>query len=55
MKILQKMGLFACLISGAAHALIPETGLWGGLGEPGRGLSIELQDDNMCHLLWVST
>lgn len=30
-----------------AMALLPEAGLWGGPGEDGRGLSIEIQDDNM--------
>ena len=33
--------------AGSATALVPETGLWGGVGEDGRGLSIEIQDDNM--------
>ncbi len=31
----------------SAHVLSPEPGLWGGPGENGRGLSIEIQDDNM--------
>lgn len=37
----------AALFAGNALALVPESGLWGSFGEPGRGMSIEVQDDNM--------
>lgn len=48
MKTIQALCFFlGLLFANYAQALVPETGLWGGLGEGGRGLSIELQDDNM--------
>ena len=47
MNIFRTLGLTLAFATGSAQALVPETGLWGGLGENGRGLSIEIQDDNM--------
>lgn len=48
MKILQALALLIALsVCTTARALIPESGLWFTPGQGGRGLSIEMQDDNM--------